>query len=65
MAKLFATETTRRTAAECAQILGGQGYMEGSLVGRLHRDALAMTIGAGSSEIMRELIARSNNLVAR
>ena len=32
---------------------------------RLHRDALAMTIGAGSSEIMRELIARTNNLVAQ
>jgi len=65
MAKLFATETARHAAAECAQILGGQGYMEESLVARLHRDALAMTVGAGSSEIMRELIARSNNLVAR
>lgn len=64
MAKLFATETARFAATECAQILGGQGYMEESLVGRLHRDALAMTIGAGSSEIMRELIARSNQLVA-
>lgn len=65
MAKLFATETARYTASECAQIMGGQGYMEESLIARLHRDALAMTIGAGSSEIMRELIARSNNLVAR
>lgn len=64
MAKLFATETARFAATECAQILGGQGYMEESLVGRLHRDALAMTIGAGSSEIMRELIARTNQLVA-
>ena len=64
MAKLFSTETARFAATECAQILGGQGYMEESLVGRLHRDALAMTIGAGSSEIMRELIARSNQLVA-
>ncbi|MCC7459027.1 MAG: acyl-CoA dehydrogenase family protein [Nitrospira sp.] len=65
MAKLFATETARFAASECAQILGGQGYMEESLVGRLHRDALAMTIGAGSSEIMRELIARTNQLVAK
>lgn len=65
MAKLFATETARYVASECAQILGGQGYMEESLVGRLHRDALAMTIGAGSSEVMRELIARANHLIAQ
>lgn len=64
MAKLFATETARFAAGECAQIFGGLGYMEECLMGRLHRDALAMTIGAGSSEIMRGLIARANDLVA-
>lgn len=64
MAKLFATETARFAASECAQIFGGLGYMEECLMGRLHRDALAMTIGAGSSEIMRGLIARANDLVA-
>ncbi|MCC6250363.1 MAG: acyl-CoA dehydrogenase family protein [Rubrivivax sp.] len=64
MAKLFATETARFTASECAQLQGGLGYMEECLMARLHRDALAMTIGAGSSEIMRSLIARANNLVA-
>lgn len=65
MAKLFATETARFAASECAQLHGGLGYMEDCLMARLHRDALAMTIGAGSSEIMRELIARTNNLVAQ
>jgi len=65
MAKLFATETARYAASECAQIYGGMGYMEESLMGRLHRDALAMTIGAGSSEVMRTLVARANNLIAR
>jgi len=64
MAKLYATETVRFAASECAQIYGGLGYMEESLMGRLHRDALAMTIGAGSSEMMRTLVARANNLVA-
>jgi alkylation response protein AidB-like acyl-CoA dehydrogenase len=64
MAKLFATETARFAASECAQIYGGLGYMEESLMARLHRDALAMTVGAGSSEVMRSLIARANNLVA-
>lgn len=64
MAKLFATETARFAATECAQLHGGLGYMEECLMARLHRDALAMTIGAGSSEIMREIIARTNHLVA-
>lgn len=63
MAKLFAAEAARRAAPECAQIFGGNGYMEEFLIGRLHRDALAFTVGAGSSEIMRELIARAQGLV--
>ncbi|MCB1363827.1 MAG: acyl-CoA dehydrogenase family protein [Rhodobacteraceae bacterium] len=64
MAKLFATETARDVARECAQIQGGLGYMEDCLMGRLHRDSLALTIGAGSSETMRSIIARCNGLVA-
>ena len=65
MAKLFAAESSRKVAAECAQIFGGNGYMEEFLIGRLQRDALAFTIGAGSSEIMRELIARAEGLVPK
>lgn len=64
MAKLFATETARNVARECAQLQGGLGYMEDCLMGRLHRDSLALTIGAGSSETMRGIIARANGLVA-
>lgn len=63
MAKLFAAEAAHRVASECAQIFGGNGYMEEFLIGRLHRDSLAFTVGAGSSEIMRELIARAEGLV--
>lgn len=64
MAKLFATETALDVARECAQFQGGLGYMEECLMARLHRDALALTIGAGTSEMMRGIIARSNNLTA-
>ncbi len=58
MAKLFASESAIRVAHECAQIHGGNSYMEEYLIGRLYRDSLAFTIGAGTSEIMREIIAR-------
>jgi citronellyl-CoA dehydrogenase len=64
MAKLFATETALDVARECAQFQGGLGYMEECLMARLHRDVLALTIGAGTSEMMRGIIARSNNLTA-
>lgn len=65
MAKLFAAESSRKVAAECTQIFGGNSYMEEFLIARLSRDVLAFTIGAGSSEIMRELIARAEGLVPK
>jgi citronellyl-CoA dehydrogenase len=64
MAKLFATESALDVARECAQIFGGMSHMEECIMGRLYRDSLALTIGAGSSEIMREIIARSAGLTA-
>jgi citronellyl-CoA dehydrogenase len=65
MAKLFSTEMALDTARECAQIQGGLSHMEDCLIGRLYRDSLALTIGAGTSETMRGIIARTNDLVAR
>jgi len=38
--------------------------MEECLIGRLYRDSLALTIGAGTSETMRNIIARSEGLMA-
>ena len=64
MAKLFATEMALDTARECAQIQGGLSHMEECLMGRLYRDSLALTIGAGTSEMMRGIIARTNDLMA-
>ena len=64
MAKLFTTEMALDTARECAQIQGGLSHMEDCLIGRLYRDSLALTIGAGTSETMRGIIARTEGLVA-
>jgi citronellyl-CoA dehydrogenase len=65
MAKLFSTEMALDTARECAQIQGGLSHMEDCLMGRLYRDSLALTIGAGTSETMRGIIARTEDLVAQ
>jgi len=62
MAKLFASEAAVRVAHDCAQIFGGNRYMEEYAIGRLQRDSLAFSVGAGSSEVMREIIARCEGL---
>lgn len=58
MAKLFATEAANRVAYEAVQLHGGYGYIRETPVERFARDYRLWTIAAGSSEIMREIIAR-------
>lgn len=58
MAKLLATELSTRVADQCLQCFGGYGYMEEVPLARFLRDARAGTIVAGTSEIMREIVAR-------
>lgn len=58
MAKMFATETIRGVAMEAAQIHGGNAVTTDYPVGRLVLESWGMTIGAGTSEIMREIIWR-------
>lgn len=58
MAKLFATETGERVARNAIQIHGGLGYSSNYPVERIYRDARLMTIGEGTSEINRLVIAR-------
>ncbi len=65
MAKLFASEAAAGVAHGCAQIFGGNRYMEEFAIGRLQRDSLAFTVGAGSSEVMREIVARAEGLEPR
>ncbi len=63
MAKLFATEKARHVAHECAQIFGGMALMEETSMARLYRDCMGFTIGAGTSETMRNIIAKTNDLM--
>jgi len=62
MAKLFSAESSVGVAHTCAQIFGGNRYMEEYDIARLQRDSLAFSVGAGTSEIMREIIARATGL---
>jgi len=58
MAKLFATEMAERVCRNAIQVHGGYGYSREFPVERLYRDARLMTIGEGTSEIQRLVIAR-------
>ena len=58
-AKLFASETARRTTGEAIQVLGGYGYTKEFPVERYYRDAKITEIYEGTSEIQRLVIARS------
>ena len=58
MAKLFATEMAEKVCRNAIQILGGYGYSSEYPVERMYRDVRLMTIGEGTSEIQRMIIAR-------
>jgi alkylation response protein AidB-like acyl-CoA dehydrogenase len=58
MAKLFASEAAMRATDSAIQILGGYGYSREYHVERYYRDAKLTTIGEGTSEIQRLVIAR-------
>jgi alkylation response protein AidB-like acyl-CoA dehydrogenase len=58
MAKLFASEVANRIAYQCLQFYGGYGYMQEFPIERFYRDVRLSPIGGGTSEIMRDIIAR-------
>ena len=58
MAKLLMTEMAEKVATQCLQMYGGYGFMEDYPMARMYRDVRVGTIGGGSSEIMREIIAK-------
>jgi alkylation response protein AidB-like acyl-CoA dehydrogenase len=62
MVKLKATELCKRAALEGMQMMGGMGYACESGMEQQVRRALKMTIGGGTSEIQRDIIARSLGL---
>jgi len=57
-AKLFASEIAEKAASEAVQILGGYGFIKDYPVEKFYRDAKLLTIGEGTSEIQRIVIAR-------
>lgn len=58
IAKLFATEMAEKVCRDAIQILGSYGYSSEYPVERMYRDARLMTIGEGTSEVQRMVIAR-------
>ena len=62
MAKLFTASLVKEVATEVLQMHGGYGYMEEYPVCRIYRDVAAFTIGGGTNEVMREIIAKQSGL---
>ena len=58
MSKLVSTKVADQVAYDCLQLLGGYGYMEDYPMARLLRDSRLGPIGGGTSEILREIIAK-------
>jgi len=58
MAKLIAGELACRVADRCLQLHGGAGYMHEFEISRMWRDVRLITIGGGTSEIMREILTK-------
>ena len=57
MIKLFSYQTAQAVVESCLQLHGGVGYMDQHWCSRFYRDARALTIAAGTPEIMKEMIA--------
>jgi acyl-CoA dehydrogenase len=64
-AKLYTSELEGRVVDACVQLHGGAGYMEEYPICRMYLNARVSRIYAGSSEVMREIIARSIGLDPR
>jgi alkylation response protein AidB-like acyl-CoA dehydrogenase len=58
MAKLFASETAVRVSEESVQIHGGYGYTKDYPAEKYWRDSKLCTIGEGTSEVQRLVIAK-------
>jgi acyl-CoA dehydrogenase len=57
MIKLFSYQVSQQAITQCLQIHGGLGYMDDHWISRFYRDARALTIAAGTPEIMKDMIA--------
>lgn len=62
MAKLYCGELAVKVADRCLQLHGGFGYMAEAHISRAWRDTRLITIGGGTSEIMREILVKIQNV---
>jgi alkylation response protein AidB-like acyl-CoA dehydrogenase len=62
MVKLFVTEAVKRATLEGMQLMGGYGYSSEYDMERLVRSSLVSTIYGGTSEIQRNIIAKTLGL---
>lgn len=60
IAKLYASEVGEKICRDAVQVFGGYGYSQEYPVERLYRDQRLLTIGEGTSEILRMVIGRHN-----
>ncbi len=58
MAKLFAGDLAQKVAYDCQQFYGGMGYIEETHIARAWRDIRLITIGGGTSEVMKEIVSK-------
>ncbi|MCB9759228.1 MAG: acyl-CoA dehydrogenase family protein [Alphaproteobacteria bacterium] len=58
MAKLLAADLAQQVAYDCLQFHGGYGFVEEYDIARAYRDVRLLTIGGGTSEVMKEIIAK-------
>ena len=63
MCKWFVTEAAKKVADDAVQIFGGMGFMDECPVSRYYRDIRAATIGEGTTQIQRHVIAREMGLL--
>ena len=63
MAKAWIAEMANRVAYQCVQLHGGYGYMEEYPICRFYRDVRPISIFAGTTEIMKLIVARNMELL--
>ncbi|QRK05597.1 acyl-CoA dehydrogenase family protein [Archangium violaceum] len=62
MVKLYTGDLAQRVAYDCQQFYGGMGYIEETNIARAWRDVRLLTIGGGTSEMMKEIIAQTSGM---
>ena len=62
MSKLFAADLAQKVIYDCLQFHGGYGFIEEYDIARTYRDMRLLPIGGGTSEVMKEIIAKYSNI---